>query len=120
MNLFRPACGKLALLFFPVAVILLLLASSRVMAEPWPIKHFEVVNVEPGGQSSTVLSMVFCGCNVTPAMRSIWSPSVANAEASVPAAGHVVWQKVPPCWLTKYCPMSPCANGLSFPKIRTA
>ncbi|HAJ91487.1 MAG TPA: hypothetical protein DCO71_02500, partial [Gammaproteobacteria bacterium] len=53
MNLFRPACGKPALLFFSVAVILLLLASSRVMAEPWPIKHFEVVNVEPGGQGST-------------------------------------------------------------------
>lgn len=53
MNLLRPACGKPALLFFPVAVILLLLASSRVMAEPWPIKQFEVVNVEPGGQLDT-------------------------------------------------------------------
>jgi len=53
MNLFRPACGKPALLFFPVAVILLLLTSSRVMAKPWQIKHFEVVNVEPGGQVDT-------------------------------------------------------------------
>ncbi len=52
MNLCRPACGKPALLFFPVAAIPLL-ASSRVMAEPWPIKHLEVVNVEPGGQGST-------------------------------------------------------------------
>jgi len=53
MNLLSPACGKPALLIFPVAVILLLLAPSRVMAEPWPIKHFEVVNVEPGGQVDT-------------------------------------------------------------------
>ena len=53
MKLFRPACGKPALLIFPAAAILLLLAPSRVMAEPWPIKHFEVVNVEPGGQVST-------------------------------------------------------------------
>ncbi len=53
MNLFRPACGKPALLIFSVAVILFFLASSRVMAEPWPIKHFEVVNVEPGGEVGT-------------------------------------------------------------------
>jgi len=53
MKLFGPACGKPALLIFPAAAILLLLASSRVMAEPWPIKHFEVLNVEPGGHGST-------------------------------------------------------------------
>jgi hypothetical protein len=37
-------------------------------------------------------------CNVRLAMRSTWLPLAVNAVASVPAAGHVVWQKVLLCW----------------------
>jgi hypothetical protein len=33
----------------------------------------------------------FLRVNVTPAMRSTWSPLAANVAAFVPAAGHVVW-----------------------------
>ena len=54
-----------------------------------------------------VLSMVFCGCNVKLAMRSICSPSVVNVAAFVPVAGHVVWQKVPPVLVDEVLPHEP-------------
>lgn len=43
-------------------------------------------------------STVFCVCNAKPVMQSTWSLLAANAEGSAPAAAHVAWRNVPPCW----------------------